>query len=509
MTRDPCSNSPAKRLRATTMALAGLAFGAGLIISDVAQATCHWQLTGRIIRSDPLPTDNGDIVGPGYSIDVMTMARWTNGALCPGGECPFNTTNWVQSSTNGDGEFVITSLPHAGPSCHVERDFVFMIQGEKADISSWQTVENRNGIDGPEFPGPSPVFVHEVNIGDIKVDDLAPPEGYAPPHTAPDIGTATMEPADTGTPNLAPGTIEAASIPGSGLDTGSELPDATIEANPNPFPPGNGAEDDATEEENTFPDVTIEANPNPFPSGDVAEDEGETLPDVTIVANTDPFPTDPSDPSGNDDPADAEENDENDNSGFGFPDAQFEEAGCQAFNTSGLVEQADFAFGPHPGEGHAHKSPDGLIRIQQRQTGGNPMARRLSVTFEVQNHGERHQRRVGDCPVEILLRLNEGPDMYGDSMDAWHSYDDPIPTINANWQRFVTMSATTRGTGNDTNSSWNEGYEYVRIQVVLDHTNGVNEANEGDNIAGEYCYHATTNRFVDMGTCDAAAAEFD
>ena len=487
-------NNQSGRKRGLISFLAFATFAMTLVAADMAQAACTWRLTGQLVRSDPLPTDDGAIEGPGYSLDVMTMARFTNGSLCPGGECPFNTTNWLQGSSDWDGNFVLLSAPHPGPTCHVDRDFVFMIQGEKANISSWQTIDNRNGIDGPAFPGPSPVFIHEINLGSIKVDDLPPPEGYEVPGASNgmDVGNATMEPVPSGGPNLPPGTFEPAPTP----NAGPNLPPGTFE--PAPVPGGEG------DDENALPDVTIEPNTNPFPGTDDEGEEESGLPDVTIEPNTNPFPG-----TGNEEEEpDTDTGSENDDTASNFPDAQFEPNPCPDLSMTG-IEMADFAFGPHPGEGTSNKSPDGLIRIQQRQSGGTPMARRLSVTFEVENHGAQHNRRSGQCSVDVQLRLNEGPDRDGAGADAWHSYEDPIPTINANWQRFITMSAVTRGTGNDTNSSWNENYEYVRIQVLLDYNNGVSEANEGDNVAGDYCYHATTNTFVDLGTCDAAAAAFD
>jgi len=451
--------------------LAAAVFIATIFIADAAYANCVWHVTGRIVRSEPVPTNDGMLMGPGYSVDVMTMARWSEGALCPGGDCPYNTANWLPNTTNGDGEFVIVSAPLPGPTCHAARDFVLMIQGEKANIASWQTVDNRNGIEGPGFPLPTPIYVHEVNLGDIKVDDLPPPEGLMASNDGGiDVGNAEMAPLPLpgeGSPSGLPtGTFAPAPLPGAddGEDLTEGLPTGTFA--PTPLP-GAGGGEDLTE---GLPTGTFE--PMPLPGNDDEEDEEDTvgnIPDGTLQPHFNP---------------------------------------CPDFGALG-IEQADFAFNQHPGAGDADQSLDGLIQIQQRHSGGTPMARRLSVTFEMANNGAEFSERSGDCPVEIQLRLNEGPNRNGSDVDGWHSVEEDMPNLQANWFRFITLSASLNGTGNDTSAEWDENYEYVLVQVILDHTNGVSEANEDDNVAGEYCYHAPGNTFVDMSVCDAAAAEFD
>ncbi len=504
----------AKRQNTTKFTISLATLCATLAFSQMAEAACQWNLEGRVVRDTPLQTDEGTYSGPGYPVEMMAMVRWRDITLCMGNTCPWNTTNWIPTTSDDKGNFTIPSIPLVDPTCQFERDFILMMQAPDVGITSWQEVASRNGVDGPTQPSgpvPWPTFFHVVEFGNITLDDLPLPDWYEEEVEAnngvPDVGNATMEPAS---------------------DNGHSFPTGTLEPNTNPFPLP-----DKEEDEGGFPHGTLEPNTHPFPLPNEEEDEGG-FPTGTLEPNTHPFPLpdddgDEEDESeGNDQGTDDEgnetgdgANDESDDtsdtndtsdsndSAPDLTDVHAEEAPPCLPMVSTVAPQADFAFGPHPSGTSTGISLDGLVRIQPRHSGNTPMARRLSVTFEVQNHDARFVERSGDCPVEVQLRFNEGPGAYGEGEDAWHTYEDDMPTINANWQRFITMSATIRGTGNDTNSDWNEIYEYVRVEVILDHTNGVSEANEGDNSAGIYCYHATSNAFVDMGSCDAAEGAFD
>jgi len=174
-----------------------------------------------------------------------------------------------------------------------------------------------------------------------------------------------------------------------------------------------------------------------------------------------------------------------------------------------LPQQPDFGYGPMMVPvGATNVSPDGRIRITLRQENGQPRSRRLRVVMNVANTGTRDHTPGDACPVTIAVQMNEGPDEYeNSSQGATHEAQDDIDTIPRGGNRVHQVDASLRGTGPDAPGNWNQSYERVRIEVQLDSTNAVNEANEGNNRAGPYCYDATGNRFLDMGACGSADAD--
>jgi hypothetical protein len=410
--------------------------------SASAEAACTWQVSGQIVRSDPMMLANGLLTEPGGPVEVMAMARWTGG--CPGGFCQWNTSNWLPTTSDGDGNFTITSLPLPDPSCQINRDFIVLYRAPGLGVSHWQTTDISSNNSGPnQLSGPTPfsTFTHTTSLGPLKADDLGmPPWGELPPE-------------DTSTGRGVPSGVETQPMPGNpGLPTG---------------------------EMGTMPD-----NPG-LPTGEMGPAPGGGAPD-------------PEDDNPDPDEGGSEPN---------LPSGTLQPNPCGIFRNN-QIGQPDFAYAQHPMAGGQAVTDDGQIRIARRQNAaGQGMARRVNATFLVANNGQRdHAGDTDACSVTVEVRFNEGPDEMGDPTN-WHSYVEHLPSIPVGFPRLVTVQGTLRGTGNDTQSDWNEDYRYVVIYIVLDNAKTVFEANELDNPAGRYCYDAIDANFVPMSTCVDAQSE--
>ncbi len=160
----------------------------------------------------------------------------------------------------------------------------------------------------------------------------------------------------------------------------------------------------------------------------------------------------------------------------------------------------EFRFGQMPPE-PGPLSPDMALRVETRANGGGAMTlNRLTNHIRVENAGGRDFHALHRCPVEIHLRLNEGPGQR--SGDGWSTpYVARLPDIAANAVAPVDIDANLLGAGDDLEGDWGQDYEYVLIEAVLDATNRIAETAEGDNRI-IHCYHAPTNSFSAMSQCE-------
>lgn len=172
------------------------------------------------------------------------------------------------------------------------------------------------------------------------------------------------------------------------------------------------------------------------------------------------------------------------------------------------LPRPDFGFVPLQGAG-INTSPDGLVRIQMRQsTGGDSRARMLRITVLLRNSGNGDYSASEPCVAKVRMARNEGPGFYTNTAaGAVANSDGEITPIRVNNNRMIQFDAVLRGTGPDgPGSGWNEGYEYVRFEIVLDPEQRFLEGNEADNRIGPYCYHAPSNSFVAAGNCPQPAS---
>lgn len=214
--------------------------GLAAALPAAAEAACTWRLNGQIVRTDTVQLVNGSLSTPGMPLQVMAMVRWSAG--CPGGNCVWNTSNWLPGFTDADGNFSIFSGPIPDPSCQAPRDVIILYRGETLDVNHWQTVDmvsNRPGPNQPSGPTPVSTFIHTANLGQLKADDLGLPPGAQLPEEEEDDPThgATMgnapRPGDDRPPS---GVMTPAPTPGGG----SGLPTGTAEPGPGPAPqPGS------------------------------------------------------------------------------------------------------------------------------------------------------------------------------------------------------------------------------------------------------------------------------
>lgn len=172
-----------------------------------------------------------------------------------------------------------------------------------------------------------------------------------------------------------------------------------------------------------------------------------------------------------------------------------------------VAGRPDLAFGPLPGGAGSNVSPDGLVRVQLRQVGGQPHARRLRFSMTVRNEGSRDYSGSEPCEAIVRVFRDAGPGEYGtSSQGAVATSDEPLGPIADGFSRMHQMNVTLRGTGPDgLGLGWDEAYEFVRFEIMLDADGRVFEGDESNNRLGPYCYHAPSNTFVTG--CEGVEAE--
>ncbi|RKR00318.1 hypothetical protein [Maricaulis maris] len=160
----------------------------------------------------------------------------------------------------------------------------------------------------------------------------------------------------------------------------------------------------------------------------------------------------------------------------------------------------EFRFGQMPAT-PGPLSSDMAMRIETRTNGGGDMTRnRLTHHIRVENAGSRDFNAIHHCPVEVHVRVNEGPDARGG--DGWSPpWTARIPDLAANAIAEIAVDTNLLGAGDDFAGEWGQDYEFVRVEVVLDATNRIAESAEGDNRIA-HCYHAPTNTFAAMSQCE-------
>lgn len=218
---------------------AGLAVLAGMALAAPVEAACTWQISGQIVRTDEIQLADGVLSKPGAPLQVMAIARWSAG--CPGGQCQWNAANWLPTTSDGDGNFTITSLLIPNPSCQMPRDFIVLYRSPALGVGHWQTVDmvsNRQGPDQLHGPLPGTPFMHEVSLGQLKADDLGlPPGAQLPPENDPPDPVAAPSgaplPSGTGGPPPGQAGTNPGAIPGSGNNpSGPNLPTGTMQQDP-------------------------------------------------------------------------------------------------------------------------------------------------------------------------------------------------------------------------------------------------------------------------------------
>ena len=179
--------------------------------------------------------------------------------------------------------------------------------------------------------------------------------------------------------------------------------------------------------------------------------------------------------------------------------ASFEEDPCHVYRVP-VDLGIEFRFGQMPAS-PGPLSPDQHLRVETRPNGGGAMTlNRLANHFRVENAGSRDYRALYHCPVEVHLRLNEGPGER--SGDGWSTpYTLRIPDLAANGVVDLEMDSNLLGAGDDLEGAWDQAYEYVLIELTLDATNRIAETAEGDNRI-THCYHAPTNSFAAPAQCE-------
>lgn len=207
-------------------------------------------------------------------------------------------------------------------------------------------------------------------------------------------------------------------------------------------------------------------------------------------------------PAGSDDEPDGSDNEgDTDNGGGGIGDHQIQAAEdpCHVYRLP-IDYDIEFRFGQMPLE-PGPVSPDRALRTETRPNGGGDMTlNRIRNHIRVENAGGRDFQALYHCPVEVHVRLNEGPGQRGG--DGWSPpYVERIPDLPAHTEAPLYEDANLLGAGDDLEGEWDEDYEYLLIEVTLDATNRIAETAEGDNRI-VHCYHAPTNAFVAMAQCE-------
>lgn len=161
----------------------------------------------------------------------------------------------------------------------------------------------------------------------------------------------------------------------------------------------------------------------------------------------------------------------------------------------------EFRFGQMPLE-PGPVSPDRALRTELRGSGDVLFLNRLRNHIRVENAGGRDFGAVYHCPVEVHVRLNEGPGRRGTGEDAWSPpYVERVPDLPANTEVALDRNANLLGAGDDPVGEWEQDYEYVLIEVTLDATRRITETAEGDNRI-VHCYHAPSNSFAPLAQCE-------
>ncbi len=181
------------------------------------------------------------------------------------------------------------------------------------------------------------------------------------------------------------------------------------------------------------------------------------------------------------------------------PVATLQEDPCHVYRLP-MDLDIEFRFGQMPAD-PGPLSPDMALRVETRANGGGAMTlNRLTNHIRVENAGGRDFHALHRCPVEIHLRLNEGPGQRGG--DGWSPpWTARIPDLAANAVLPIAINANLLGAGDDLEGEWGQDYEYVLVEAVLDAPNRIAETAEGDNRI-IHCYHAPTNSFAAMSHCE-------
>ncbi|WP_203291934.1 hypothetical protein [Maricaulis parjimensis] len=204
-------------------------------------------------------------------------------------------------------------------------------------------------------------------------------------------------------------------------------------------------------------------------------------------------------PQINDAPVPDQDDDEDASSGP--PDltgASLQEDPCHIYRLP-IGQDVEFRFGQltaQPGP----VSPDQALRVENRLAGGHVTLNRLAMHFGVENAGQDDFHAVYHCPVEVHVRLNEGPGERGG--DGWSNpWVAPIHDIAVNQVRPMAINVNLLGAGDDLVGEWGQDYEYVLIEITLDATNRIAETAEGDNTI-LHCFHAPSQSFAAMAQCE-------
>ena len=180
----------------------------------------------------------------------------------------------------------------------------------------------------------------------------------------------------------------------------------------------------------------------------------------------------------------------------GTPPAPGVIAGADPCFAPAVAGRPDFAVAAGSAGAGANVSPDGRLKVQMRNVGGAPHARRLRFTMSVRNDGARDYAAADPCVAVVRVYRNAGPGQY---QNAVAETDADLIAIPDGFSRTLQWNVTIRGTGDDRPGDWDEAYEYVRFEVEIDADATIPEQDESNNRLGPYCYHAPTNTFVTAG----------
>ena len=197
------------------------------------------------------------------------------------------------------------------------------------------------------------------------------------------------------------------------------------------------------------------------------------------------------------------------------PDGEGEDRTPQAVEDPCAMRHSSFATGVELRFGQMTStlpamSPDSALRVERRSNTNGVTLNRLRNHIIVENAGSRDFHHDPRCPALVQLRFNEGP---GRRNNGWSNPSTvELPSVAVNASVIVERNSNLLGAGDvlvgEWAQQWSDGasddsfYEYVLIEAVLDPTNVVQEAAEGDNQV-THCYHAPQNAFVAMSNCQS------
>jgi hypothetical protein len=248
--------------------------------------------------------------------------------------------------------------------------------------------------------------------------------------------------------------------------------------------------------------------------GDViCDDDGCELGIIRVMGLTPPAGDwGPANPEENDPPADdtiAEEP-----THWGGRNPQAAENPC-AHLRSPFANGVEFRFGQLPASTPPAVSADQALRTELRSNSQGVTLNRIRNHVLIENAGSRDYNPDPRCRSRISIRVNEGPGRRGEGDAGWSNptlIDMPAIAINATAPAAANFNLLGAGDVLQGNwdTQWNDGekddgyFEFALIEVVLDSTNVIQEAAEGDNMI-THCYHAPQNAFVAMSNCPSNA----